>query len=405
MSTAFRAILEGSQEVPPNESTAGGLGTFIFDSAAVTADYSFRIEGVDYGPAKADPPQTPDTADDVVSTHFHNEARGANGPVVFGQVNPAHDSDDLTIVENADGSWTVSGRWETTDPANVSIADFADILGSAAVGSEVPLYFNVHTNEFDAGAVRGQLVAIADDNNNVVDGTEDDDLLPGLGGDDIISGLAGDDTVQGGDGNDILRGGDGDDVINTGAGDDLVFGDDGDDDIGGMAGRDTVFAGAGDDRVVWNDPTGDIVHGEDGNDFLRGGDTAADTIFGGEGNDDIRAVANQGLADHAADVLFGEGGNDFILGGNAADRIQGGDGNDILAGFGGADLFAFAADESGNDVITDFEDGIDKILLSGAAEPVIEDSGGGAALTFGDTTVLLVGVSAADVNADDLLLV
>jgi serralysin len=405
MSTAFRAILEGSQEVPPNQSTASGLGTVIFDSAAVAADYSFRVEGVDYGPAKADPPQTPETEDDVVSTHFHNEDRGANGPVVFGQVNPAHDSDDLTILENSDGSWTVSGRWETTDPASVSIANFAGILGAAEVGSEVPLYFNVHTNEFMAGAVRGQLVAIADDNNNVVEGTENDDLLPGLGGDDIITGLAGNDDIQGGAGNDILRGGDGDDTFNTGAGDDLVFGDDGDDDVGGMAGRDTVFGGAGDDSVVWNDPTGDVVHGDDGNDFLRGGDTAADTIFGGEGNDDIRAVANQNLAGHAADVLFGDGGNDIIVGGNADDRIEGGEGDDILTGLGGADLFAFAADESGSDTITDFEDGVDRIQLSGAAEPVVEDGGGGAVLTFGETTVLLVGVSAANVTTDDFFLV
>jgi hypothetical protein len=44
MSTAFRAILEGTQEVPPNDSTASGLGTVIFDSTEIAASYSFRIE-------------------------------------------------------------------------------------------------------------------------------------------------------------------------------------------------------------------------------------------------------------------------------------------------------------------------------------------------------------------------
>ena len=169
MSTAFRAVVEGTQEVPPNGSTASGLGTVIFDSVAVAASYSFRIEGVDYGPATGGPAQTPTTLDDVISTHFHNQVRGVNGPVVFGQINPAQDNDDLAIVQNTDGSWTVSGRWETTDPANVSIADFAATLGSAAVGSEVPLYFNVHTTQFPAGEIRGQLITIADDNANVVD--------------------------------------------------------------------------------------------------------------------------------------------------------------------------------------------------------------------------------------------
>ena len=128
MSTAFRVIIEGSQEVPPNNSTASGLGLFIFDSEAVEGTYSFDIQGVDYGPILELAPQTPDDGDDVTSTHFHNGPRGTNGPVVFGQINPAQDNDDLAIVLNADGSWTVSGRWETTDPPNpmgVTIANFS----------------------------------------------------------------------------------------------------------------------------------------------------------------------------------------------------------------------------------------------------------------------------------------
>ena len=50
MSTVFRVILEGSQETPPNNSTASGVGTVIFDSEAVAASYSFDIKGVDFGP-------------------------------------------------------------------------------------------------------------------------------------------------------------------------------------------------------------------------------------------------------------------------------------------------------------------------------------------------------------------
>ena len=104
------------------------------------------------------------------------------------------DNDDLAIVLNADGSWSESGVWETTDPPNpmgVTINDFADDLGSATVGMAVPLYFNVHTSEFGAGEIRGQLVAIADDIGNVVTGTTGNDVLFGTGGNDGHPGLGG----------------------------------------------------------------------------------------------------------------------------------------------------------------------------------------------------------------------
>ena len=138
MSTAFRVVLTGAQETPPNTSTASGLGTVIFDSKAVTATYSFRIEGVDFGPVTGGSPQTPATDDDVTRTHFHNQQAGIAGAIVFGQLDPAaqfrQDNDDLRVVRNPDGSWTVSGVWETTDPVNnsgLSIANFAAVLGSA----------------------------------------------------------------------------------------------------------------------------------------------------------------------------------------------------------------------------------------------------------------------------------
>src|SRR5262245_23109054 len=113
MSTAFRIVMQASQEVPPTSSTASGLGTFVFDSAAVTASYSIRIKGIDFGLASGGAAQTPTLLDDATGSHFHNNVRGQNGPVVFGQIHPEQDNDDLSIVLNKDSSWTVSGLWET----------------------------------------------------------------------------------------------------------------------------------------------------------------------------------------------------------------------------------------------------------------------------------------------------
>ena len=162
MATRFTVTLSGDQEATPNTSDASGTGTVIWDAASVTAAYEFTIRGLDFGPALQQEPQTEATEDDVISMHFHSGARGVAGPVVFGQIGPAQDNDDLSIVENDDGSWTVSGIWEATDPANTPLATFAETLSAATPGSDVPLYFNVHTPPFPAGEIRGQLVAAGD---------------------------------------------------------------------------------------------------------------------------------------------------------------------------------------------------------------------------------------------------
>ena len=159
MAVSFSVTLSGDQEVPPTGSAASGSGTVTWDGSAQTAAYEIAVRGLDFGRVLGLEPQTAETEDDVMNMHVHNAARGVSGAVVFGQITPAHDNDDLSIVLNDDGSTTVSGIWETSDPANVSIANFADELDAATTGSDVPLYFNVHTPAFPAGEIRGQWVA------------------------------------------------------------------------------------------------------------------------------------------------------------------------------------------------------------------------------------------------------
>jgi serralysin len=339
MSVAYRAILEASQEVPPTTSTGSGLGTFVFDSAAVAANYVFLVTGVDYGPATGRPPQTPGTADDVVSTHYHNQVRGTNGAVVFGQVNPAQDNDDLAILLNADGSWTVSGRWETTDPANMSITNFAAALNSTAIGADAPLYFNVHTTQFTGGAIRGQLVAIADDNANVVPGTGGNDVLPGLAGDDSVQGLAGNDVLMGNLGNDTLLGGIGTDTVHGGLGNDIVSGDEESDLLFGNEGADTIAGGEGNNSISGGQDSADAA------DSIVAG-SGADQVFGNGGADTI--VAGDG-----ANLIFAGFGNDTIFAGTGNDTIWGNEGNDTMAGGAGADRYSFATG-SGSDQVNGF---------------------------------------------------
>jgi Ca2+-binding RTX toxin-like protein len=359
VATAFRILLTGEQEVPPNGSTARGLGTVVFDSTAVTAAYSIRYTGLDFGPALGLPSQTATTADDVTSHHVHNAPRGANGQVVFGQINPAQDADDLIVVPNPDGSWTVSGRWETTDPANVSLSAFASQLGTAQVGSEVSLYFNAHTTAFPAGEIRGQWITIADDQDNTVLGTADDDYLPGLGGNDRILGQAGDDRLSGGAGNDRANGEEGNDSVIGGSGNDLLLGGLGDDRLNGGRGNDHLSGGEGADRLdcgLGNDrgnggAGNDLVLGGFGNDGLNGG-IGDDGLIGGFGNDSLQ----------------GGQGDDRLRGGPGDDRLNGGLGADTLTGSFGFDKFVFSTDlGAGNvDTVRGFNVSFDIILLDNA---------------------------------------
>jgi Ca2+-binding RTX toxin-like protein len=112
----------------------------------------------------------------------------------------------------------------------------------------------------------------------------------------------------------------------------------------------------------------DIIHGEDDSDFLHG-DAGIDEIYGGTGDDFLFGEGGDDILDGGqdADQLRGGDGNDQLFGGAGDDVLLGGDGelqqgDDTLTGGSGSDRFYFWTD-AGNDVVTDFEIGVDKIDL------------------------------------------
>ena len=197
---------------------------------------------------------------------------------------------------------------------------------------------------------------------------------------------AGDDTIHGGSGNDTLLGDNGADLITGGAGQDTILGWDGDD---------TVDAGAGDDLIYVFDNE-DVVHGGDGYDevvvrndaginLAIGGWTDVEWITGFTGNDTLNAagytedivlvggagadvlLAGDGndtiYADAGDDLLSGGAGDDALIGSEGSDTLEGGAGQDFLSGGADADVFVFA-DGFGEDVVADFEDGVDLLDVS-----------------------------------------
>ena len=118
-----------------------------------------------------------------------------------------------------------------------------------------------------------------------------------------------------------------DNVLYGGEGDDWLSGGEGDDRLWGGEGNDRLFGGEGDD---W-------LYGDGGDDGLSGGE-GDDRLWGGEGND----------------RLFGGEGDDWLYGDGGDDGLSGGEGDDYFGFYG----------KNGFDIIKDFTDQEDSIVLS-----------------------------------------
>ncbi|WP_281827227.1 M10 family metallopeptidase C-terminal domain-containing protein [Jannaschia rubra] len=92
------------------------------------------------------------------------------------------------------------------------------------------------------------------------------------------------------------------------------------------------------------------------------------------------------------------------LGGSGDDVLVGNGGDNTLTGGAGDDTFVFARGGFGNDVVTDFETGADRLAFDGGValdDLAAEDTEGGALLTANDdgASILLAGLSVADLTA------
>jgi len=161
--------------------------------------------------------------------------------------------------------------WNAADDAGSDMVvsgseDWTFIDRSSLDSNGDPLTMELKTGAADAGK------------NQVVFGSEDDEILKGVSGSDRMYGGGGDDVLRGGAGGDHLEGGEGDDLVMGGGGADELIGNQGADELEGGSGDDTLRGGSGED----------LLTGGRGNDRLEGGagnDTYA--IEAGDGADTI----------------------------------------------------------------------------------------------------------------------
>ncbi|HLZ08889.1 MAG TPA: calcium-binding protein, partial [Chloroflexota bacterium] len=240
----------------------------------------------------------------------------------------------------------------------------------------------------------------------ILAGTEGDDVLIGYAGGDLLYGQLGNDQLIGRRGSDFLDGGTGNDTLEGEAGNDRLFGQDGDDILSGGTGNDELTGGQGSDLYLFSRGDGnDVIH-EDGDtaavDMLRlAGIAAIDVTLTHLANGDLR-IALAGSPDTVTvsgyyknsswqieQIVFDDGAiidsatltglqlvpvagtpqNDFLSGTQYAetllglggdDVLDGGQGNDTLEGGPGSDTYILA-----------FGGGTDSVIEQGADPSVI----------------------------------
>ncbi|HET7715863.1 MAG TPA: calcium-binding protein [Bauldia sp.] len=197
--------------------------------------------------------------------------------------------------------------------------------------------------------------------------------------------------------NDVLDGTNQNDLIYGGGGDDTLSGKNGNDSLFGEEDTDTLYGGNGKDSL----------YGGLGNDTLNGGN-AKDSLYGDEGADSL-------YGGNGRDALDGGKDNDHLFGGRGKDTLDGGEGNDNLYGGKGKDTFKFGllfADTTTGDTIHDFEDGREKIDLSAAGFKAsdigvtlfIADVGTNVEITNATHGKIVVVGAAGQIDASDLIL-
>jgi Ca2+-binding RTX toxin-like protein len=285
--------------------------------------------------------------------------------------------------------------------------------------------------------------------NDWISGLAGDDTLNGDAGDDHLIGGLGADALNGGSGYDFARydfatapvtaalykpslntgeaagdtytsieglvGSQNSDYLYGNASSNQIFGLGGNDWIDGYGGVDSLYGGDGIDSLV-SRASGEILDGGAGFDYVRydyatasvtaalfapsinkgfaAGDkyTAIDGFVGSafgdwlHGDDWWNILIGQG----GNDSIDGRGGNDQLYGDAGNDILYGGAGNDILSGGTGSDVFRFSGLDMGSDIITDYQDGADKLSIALSLETTF------SGLTFtgnGSTSVTITGLN------------
>ncbi len=396
----------------------------------------------------------------VYGTHYNDvfQGNGADNAFYGGDgddiLNGGAGVDQTYGGDGNDQHWVDHVNDLVSENAGEGSADrlFSSVSYVLAAGVEIELMSTALAAGTDAinltGNEFGQLIA-GNQGANVLNGMDGDDTLAGNGGDDTLIGGAGADRLDGGAGIDTVdysgtAGGvnaslltqtasgaagadtfkDVENLIGTGFADTLtgntaaneLTGGAGDDVLNGRQGADVMDGGLGDDQI-WVDNAGDVVIEAAGQGVDRVLTSVSYTLAAGAEIELFTTTSQVGTAalnltgNEFGQAIVGNNGDNVLMGMDGADSLRGSGGNDTLIGGDGDDSFLFWGDNTGQDVITDFNDGVELISFHNVtgvndfSDLAISANGSGwAVITLPDgSTITLENVTTGQVDASDFL--
>ncbi|MEM8837521.1 MAG: LamG-like jellyroll fold domain-containing protein [Pseudomonadota bacterium] len=348
----------------------------------------------------------PDLAIEPNVTHHLAVSFGDNGLIVYvdGQLAGAEgdflqgiDANMRELLLGASATHRQNDDQNPRDPFDGTISDFqvydvqVNALEAASLAGAVDPAFE--TAALDALAAEELMPALAqlhhgsDTLRDIVSdyGFNHHGVL--IGGSPIVEGtdageaLDGDDTanqINGGLGNDTITGNGGDDVLQGGYGNDDIYGGDGNDVIDGGHGEDALYGGAGDDFIIAQ---------ADGREGYVTYDPDRDEEIDEYSGDQVTGQVYPDQPINADDVLTGGEGNDIFYFQtliNAKEKFirehTNDDGTIRWHGVAGENnnIHDHWVDVIGNDVITDFTAGEDRIIIEGHTTEILSVENGDA---------------------------